>query len=259
MNYLMRFRPCIDIHDGKVKQIVGSTLSPDLQGPLTNFETDLSPAYFAGIYKRDSVAGGHVIMLGKGNEVAAIEALQAFPGGLQIGGGINPLNASSFLDAGASHVIVTSYVFHDGAVHWDRLKELKNAVGKSRLVIDLSCKKINGGYYVVTDRWQKITKTVLSRAVFTELDKYCDEFLIHAADVEGMQGGIDSELVALLGDTSTIAVTYAGGIRSIGDLEQIKFLGKDQVDATIGSALDLFGGKMSYTEVVKWFNDNSNP
>ncbi len=252
----MRFRPCIDIHDGKVKQIVGSTLSDDSQGPLTNFETDLSPAHYANIYKKDNMAGGHVIMLGKGNDAAAIEALQAFPGGLQIGGGINPLNASRFLDAGASHVIVTSYVFHDGVVHWDHLKELKNAVGKSRLVIDLSCKMINGVYYVVTDRWQKFTTTVLSQVVFSELDKYCDEFLIHAADVEGMRGGIDSELVTLLGEISTIAVTYAGGIRSIDDLEQIKILGKDLVDATIGSALDLFGGKMNYAEVVKWFVDN---
>jgi phosphoribosylformimino-5-aminoimidazole carboxamide ribotide isomerase len=249
----MKFRPCIDIHDGKVKQIVGSTLSDGIQGPQTNFETDLSAAYYAEIYKKDNITGGHVIMLGKGNESAAIGALQAFQGGLQIGGGINPQNASVFLDAGASHVIVTSYVFHDGAIDWKCLGDLEKAVGKARLVIDLSCKKKDGVYYVVTDRWQNFTTTALSPEVFQKLEMHCDEFLIHAADVEGKQGGIDSELVQDLAGFSSRPITYAGGIRSIDDLELISVLGKDFIDATIGSALDLFGGPLRYTDVVKWF------
>jgi phosphoribosylformimino-5-aminoimidazole carboxamide ribotide isomerase len=249
----MKFRPCIDIHDGKVKQIVGSSLTDGPHKPLTNFETDLSPAHFASIYKKDSLYGGHVIMLGKGNEAAAIEALKAFPGGLQIGGGINPQNASRFLDVGASHIIVTSYVFKDGVIHWDRLEDLKQVVGKKRLVIDLSCKKKDDRYFVVTDRWQNFTSTVVSVETFSKLEKFCDEFLIHAADVEGKQGGIDQELVALLGDASAIPITYAGGIRSIDDLELTCSLGKGRVDATIGSALDLFGGALNYSDVVQWF------
>lgn len=253
----MKFRPCIDIHDGKVKQIVGSTLSDGTQGPQTNFETDLSAAYYAGIYKKDNLTGGHVIMLGKGNESAAIGALQAFQGGLQIGGGINPQNASGFLDAGASHVIVTSYVFHDGVIDWIRLEELEKTVGKAHLVIDLSCKKKDGEYFVVTDRWQKFTTTTLSPEVFRELEMHCDEFLIHAADVEGKQGGIDSELVQNLAEFSSRPITYAGGIRSIDDLELVSVLGKGSVDATIGSALDLFGGPLKYADVVKWFSANS--
>ena len=251
----MKFRPCIDIHDGKVKQIVGSTLSDALEGPQTNFETDLSAAYYAEFYKKDNITGGHVIMLGKGNESAAIGALKAFRGGLQIGGGINPQNAAGFLDAGASHVIVTSYVFHDGTLDWARLRELETAVGKAHLVIDLSCKKKDGQYYAVTDRWQKFTSTVLSAEVFRKLEMYCDEFLIHAADVEGKQGGIDSELVKKLAEFSSLPITYAGGIRSIDDLELIRVLGKGSVDATIGSALDLFGGPLRYSDVVKWFSE----
>jgi phosphoribosylformimino-5-aminoimidazole carboxamide ribotide isomerase len=250
----MKFRPCIDIHDGKVKQIVGSSLFDGPHKPVTNFETDLSPAYYASIYKKDALYGGHVIMLGKGNEFAAIEALKAFPGGLQVGGGINPQNASRYLDASASHIIVTSYVFKDGIIHWDRLEELKQTVGKNRLVIDLSCKKKDGSYFVVTDRWQNFTTTTLSADTFSKLESYCDEFLIHAADVEGKQGGIDQELVILLGKFTTIPITYAGGIRSIEDLELTYSLGEGHVDATIGSALDLFGGALSYSAVVQWFN-----
>jgi len=249
----MNFRPCIDLHDGKVKQIVGSTLSDNCASLKTNFETDLPPSHYAGIYKRDNIRGGHVIMLGKGNEAAARSALQAFPGGLQVGGGINPQNAVDFLDDGASHVIVTSYVFHDGVIDWTRLNGLCCVTGKKRLVLDLSCKKRDGEYFVVTDRWQKFTSTVLSADIFSKLEKYCDEFLIHAADVEGRQGGIDTELVESLSDISERPVTYAGGIRSLDDLESVLTLGKGRVDATIGSALDLFGGPLSYDTVVAWF------
>jgi phosphoribosylformimino-5-aminoimidazole carboxamide ribotide isomerase len=249
----MRFRPCIDIHEGKVKQIVGSTLSDNSQkGPVTNFVTDLPPAHFAQLYKKDNLAGGHVIMLGKGNESAAVEALASFQDGLQVGGGINAENAGWYLDRGASHVIITSYVFSGAAVHWDRLESLKSTVGKNRLVLDLSCKKKDGLYFVVTDRWQKFTDVKLDRENFDKLAAYCDEFLIHAADVEGKRGGIDEELVELLATNVSIPSTYAGGVRSIDDLEVVKALGKNRIDATVGSALDIFGGDLSYLEVVKW-------
>lgn len=249
----MNFRPCIDLHNGKVKQIVGSTLTDESANLTTNFETDLPSSYFAGIYKKDTITGGHVIMLGKGNEEAARSALTTFPGGLQVGGGINTLNAKSYLDDGASHVIVTSYVFHDGYIDWARIRELADTIGKNRLVLDLSCKKRDGHYFVVTDRWQKFTDTVIGRDIFAQLEDYCDEFLVHAADVEGKQGGIDTGLVSLLSNVSLKPITYAGGIRSISDLEEIRVTGKGHLDATIGSALDLFGGTLKYTDVVKWF------
>ena len=249
----MNFRPCIDLHDGRVKQIVGSTLS-DEQGKLTtNFETDLPSSYFAEIYKKDTIFGGHIIMLGSGNEDAARSALRAFPGGLQVGGGINSLNAASYLDDGASHVIVTSYVFHDGYIDWTRIRELAGTIGKKRLVLDLSCKKRDGHYFVVTDRWQKFTETMIDREIFAQLEDFCDEFLVHAADVEGKQGGIDTGLVSILSSVTSKPLTYAGGIRLMRDLEEIKVTGKGRLDATIGSALDLFGGPLKYADVVKWF------
>jgi phosphoribosylformimino-5-aminoimidazole carboxamide ribotide isomerase len=249
----MRFRPCIDIHEGKVKQIVGSTLSDNpQQGPVTNFETDLPPSHYARLYKKDNLTGGHVIMLGKGNESAAVEALMSFQGGLQVGGGINTENAAWYLDRGASHVIITSYVFSGSIVHWDNLELLKSTFGKNRLVLDLSCKKRDGKYFVVTDRWQKFTDVELNDKNFNKLAAYCDEFLIHAADVEGKRGGIDEELLELLAANVSIPSTYAGGIRSIDDLELVKVLGKNRIDATIGSALDIFGGDLSFLEVVKW-------
>jgi phosphoribosylformimino-5-aminoimidazole carboxamide ribotide isomerase len=251
----MNFRPCIDLHDGKVKQIVGSTLTDEPGKLSTNFETDLPSSYFAEIYKRDNISGGHVIMLGKGNEDAARCALRAFPGGLQVGGGINTLNAGAYLDDGASHVIVTSYVFHDGYIDWTRIRELAGTIGKKRLVLDLSCKKRDGHYFVVTDRWQKFTDTIINRGIFAELEDYCDEFLVHAADVEGKQGGIDTELVSVLSDVTSKPLTYAGGVRLLSDLEQIRVTGKGRLDATIGSALDLFGGMLKYTDVVKWFRE----
>ncbi len=251
----MNFRPCIDLHNGKVKQIVGSTLTDESMNLTTNFETDLPSSYFAGIYKKDNIIGGHVIMLGKGNEEAARSALKAFPGGLQVGGGINTLNAKSYLDDGASHVIVTSYVFHDGYIDWVRIRELADTIGKNRLVLDLSCKKRDGQYFVVTDRWQKFTDTIIGRDIFAQLEDYCDEFLVHAADVEGKQGGIDTGLVSLLSDVSLKPVTYAGGVRLLSDLEEIRVIGKGRLDATIGSALDLFGGALKYTDVVKWFRE----
>ncbi len=254
----MKFHPCIDIHEGKVKQIVGSTLSDKENRLVTNFQSDLSPAYYAEIYKNDNLTGGHVIMLGKGNETAAIQALNAYPGGLQVGGGIKPQNAFIYLDAGASHVIVTSYVFSEGKVQWERLEHFSKTVGKRKLVLDLSCKKREGQYFVVTNRWQNFTELTLSSDTFGALANYCDQFLVHAADVEGKKEGIDEELVYLLARYSPIPVTYAGGVSSISDLERIRDSGDFKVDVTIGSALDLFGGNLKYKDVISWFHQNTH-
>jgi len=250
----MRFRPCIDIHDGKVKQIVGGTLSDSHadNALVTNFETDLSPAHFASLYKKDNLRGGHVIMLGPGNEEAAVNALSAWVGGMHVGGGINPQNAMRFLDAGASHVIVTSYVFRDGVIKWEKLDELLTVVPKERLVLDLSCRVSDGDYVVVTDRWQKLTKEKLSDRLLTHLSKYCDEFLIHAADVEGLKQGVDRTLIQLLTDISPIPAVYAGGVRNLDDMDVIDRLGGGRIDATVGSSLDIFGGSLPYKDVVAW-------
>ena len=248
----MKFRPCIDIHSGKVKQIVGSTLDDKAQRLITNFESDLAPSWYAGLYKKDQLSGGHVIMLGAGNKEAAIDALKAYPGGLQIGGGINLDNAAGFIDSGASHVIVTSFVFKDGIVHWDNLKKISKVTGKKRLVLDLSCTKKDGLYLIVTDKWQKMTSVSLCSQLFEKMSRFCDEFLIHATDFEGKKEGIDEELVSLLADLSPIQVTYAGGVRSIDDLEKIRIAGCGKIDVTIGSALDLFGGNLEYKKIVEW-------
>jgi phosphoribosylformimino-5-aminoimidazole carboxamide ribotide isomerase len=241
----MAFRPCIDLKDGRVVQIVGGTLSDSGDGVVTNFVSERSPAEFAALYKRDSLTGGHVIMLGAGNDEPARAALAAYPGGLQIGGGINPGNAVEWLEAGASHVIVTSYVFQDGEVNWDRLHEMEQVVGKSHLVIDLSCRRgADGHYYVATNRWQTVTSVRLSQETIAQFEAHCDELLIHAADVEGQCRGIDEHLVALLGDWVTIPTTYAGGAKDLSDIERVSQLSKGKVDLTIGSALDIFGGSL---------------
>ena len=245
------FRPCIDLHEGRVKQIVGGTLSDDAASLRTNFVAEQSAAWFADLYRRDGLKGGHVIMLGPGNETAAREGLGAYPGGLHVGGGINLENARTWLEAGASHVIVTSWVFRDGALDWDRLRALVAAIGKDRLVLDLSCRRRGADYYVVTDRWQKFTELTLSRETLERLAASCDEFLIHAADVEGLCRGIDSELVVKLADWTPIPTTYAGGAKSIADLEEVTRVGRGRVDLTIGSALDIFGGSgVKYADVV---------
>jgi phosphoribosylformimino-5-aminoimidazole carboxamide ribotide isomerase len=276
------FRPCIDLHEGKVKQIVGGTLG-DAGGPRTNFASDRSAAWYAELYKRDSLRGGHVIMLGPGNEAEARAALAAYPGGLQIGGGVNAENARRWLEAGASHVIVTSWVFREGRVDWARLNQLVETVGKSRLVLDLSCRRppltrpsatlspiggegrvrgqrvtgnvndepVSGSYFVVTDRWQKFTELEISADTLQTLAGSCAEFLIHAVDVEGLCRGIDRELVAKLGAWSPIPTTYAGGASSIADLDEVARLAKGKIDLTIGSALDIFGGKgVRYEDAV---------
>lgn len=250
------FRPCIDLHEGKVKQIVGGTLGAGAADLRTNFVSERSSAYYAGLYRKDGLKGGHVIMLGPGNEAAAREALKAYPGGLQVGGGINSENAVEYLDAGASHVIVTSYVFQGGKVDWSRLVSLVNIVGKDRLVLDLSCRIRNGQYFVVTDRWQKFTDLTLSKATLEKLALYCDEFLVHAVDVEGLCRGIDKRLVMNLGEWTPIPVTYAGGANSLNDLEEVTRLGLGRVDLTIGSALNIFGGSGVQYEDAVAFNRN---
>lgn len=239
----MKFRPCIDLHDGKVKQIVGSTLSDSDRASLaTNFVAEQPPAFYAEMYRRDKLSGGHVIMLGPGNEAAAIEALAAWPGGLQLGGGITADNAAAWLDRGAAAVIVTSYVFRDGQVLEERLQQLVRAVGRHRLVLDLSCRWRDGRYLVVTDRWQKFTSLAVDAASLDYFSQFCSEFLIHAVDVEGKCAGVAEDLLELLAAASPLPTTYAGGVGSMADLHRIRELGCDRLDATIGSALDIFGG-----------------
>ncbi|MEE1086957.1 MAG: phosphoribosylformimino-5-aminoimidazole carboxamide ribotide isomerase [Schaedlerella sp.] len=252
----MKFRPCIDIHNGKVKQIVGGTLLDQGDQAQTNFASELDASYYAEKYKKDRLKGGHIIMLNaktseyfEATKRQALLALAAYPQGMQIGGGITAENAKEYLEAGASHVIVTSYVFKDGKIDWENLGKLKEAVGKEKIVLDLSCRKKEGCYYIVTDRWQKFTEVCLSEEVLDMLTGYCDEFLIHGVDVEGKAGGIEKELVELLGRWNKIPVTYAGGIGSMEQLEQFREISGGNIDFTIGSALDLFGGNIPYENV----------
>ena len=247
----MRFRPCIDLRGGRVVQIVGATLTAGSE-PTTNFASDRSPAFYAAMYRDDALPGGHVIALGPGNHDAALTALAAYPGGMQMGGGVTPENAEVYLEAGASHVIVTSYVFRDGRVDMARLETLAAAVGTQRLVLDLSCRQRAGAYWVVTDRWQRFTDVRVDGRTLERLAAYCDEFLVHGVDVEGQRVGVEADLVRLLGDDSPLPVTYAGGAKSLDDLERVKALGSGRVDLTIASALDVFGGSVPYREVVAW-------
>jgi phosphoribosylformimino-5-aminoimidazole carboxamide ribotide isomerase len=253
------FRPCIDLHEGKVKQLVGGTLSDDSSRVKTNFVAEHTAFWYAGLYKKDNLRGGHVIMLGPGNETEARAALRAFPGGMQIGGGINAENAREWLDSGASHVIVTSWVFRDGNVDWERLKQLSKAVGKDRLVIDLSCRRRDDDYFVVTDRWQKFTEVKLSADSVRKFADWCSEFLVHAVDVEGLCHGIDQELVSRLAEWASSPTTYAGGASSLADLELVTRLGEGKIDLTIGSALDIFGGSgVRYLDLIEFNRRWSN-
>ena len=248
------FRPCIDLHEGKVKQIVGSTLESEPAKLRTNFVADRPAAWFAGLYRRDGLQGGHVIMLGPGNEEQARAALKVYPGGLQLGGGVNANNARGWLDAGASHVIVTSWVFQEGKLDWPRLKNLVDQIGRERLVLDLSCRQRGGDYFVATERWQKFTEIRVSAEQLELLSGWCAEFLVHAVDVEGLCRGIDENLVECLGNWSPIPCTYAGGANSLKDLERVTRLGQGRVDLTIGSALDIFGGSLVRYEDAVAFN-----
>ncbi|MEA4861751.1 MAG: phosphoribosylformimino-5-aminoimidazole carboxamide ribotide isomerase [Victivallaceae bacterium] len=245
---MSRFRPCIDLHAGRVKQMVGGTLGDEKE--LTNFVSERSPAYYAELYRADNLNGGHIIKLGPGNDDAAREALAAWPGGMHIGGGVNAANARNWLDAGAEKVIVTSCAFKNGMVDWDSISALVNSVGRDRLVLDLSCRKRNGKYFVVTDLWRKFTNVEVTPGMLEEFSRVCSEFLIHAVDVEGRQSGVDCDLIALLARFSPIPTTYAGGIRNFADIDLVEFAGADIIDYTVGSALNIFGGKLSYKDVV---------
>ncbi len=258
----MKFRPCIDIHNGKVKQIIGGSLLDEGNHAKENFVATQDAAFYARLYKNSNIFGGHIILLNKAGttyyeeDVAQAKlALREFPGGLQIGGGITAENAESFLESGASHVIVTSYVFRDGRVDYNRLEKLVSVVGKNRLVLDLSCRKKGNEYYIVTDRWQKFTNEIISGDTLEVLQNYADEFLVHAVDVEGKANGVETELVSMLSRYVSIPITYAGGVGSYRDIEVIRTLGKGRLNVTIGSALDLFGGSLEYNKVIKMMDD----
>lgn len=253
----MEFRPCIDIHNGKVKQIVGGSLKDLGDQAQENFVSEQDAVFYAKLYEKNNLKGGHIILLNasdspyyEATKKQAIAALSAYPGGLQIGGGINAENAAEYLKAGASHVIVTSYVFREGRIDYDRLDRLVQAVGKEHLVLDVSCKRVGEQYLVVTDRWQKLTEEAVDEALLEKLSAYCDEFLIHAVDVEGKAQGIEQELVKTIGSHNGNPITYAGGVHSMEDLCLLKKLGQNRMNVTIGSALDLFGGSMKWEEVL---------
>lgn len=254
----MEFRPCIDIHNGKVKQIVGGSLRDRGDRARENFVSARDAAYYAEIYRNAGIRGGHVILL-NGRESSrypdtkrqALGALAAYPGGLQVGGGIGEDNALEFLEAGASHVIVTSYVFHDGEVDYGRLRSLSRTVGRERLVLDVSCRRTEGEYRVVTDRWQRLTGERVCAELLDRLSEYCAEFLVHGVDVEGKNRGIEKPLARMLGEWGKIPVTYAGGVHSYEDIELLRRLGRDRVHVTVGSALDLFGGELSFEEIQR--------
>lgn len=253
----MEFRPCIDIHNGKVKQIIGGTLKDQGDLAAENFVSEQDAPFYAKLYQSYGIRGGHIILLNgkdsphyEATKLQALAALQVYPGGMQVGGGITAENAHEFLRAGASHVIVTSYVFRDGKVDYERLEKLVQAVGKEHLVLDLSCRKKDGAYYIVTDRWQKFTEERVTVELLDRLYQYADEFLIHAVDVEGKASGIERELVELLGSWNRIPVTYAGGIGSFQNLEELAEWGQHHLNYTIGSALDLFGGTMKFEDVL---------
>ena len=250
------FRPCIDLHQGQVKQIVGGSLTDS--GADTNFISSHDAAYYAQLYREHNLTGGHVIALGPNNQEQVLQALAAYPNGMQFGGGVNLENAAEYLKAGASHVIVTSYLFENGHFSWPRLEAIKAEVGAEHLVLDLSCRKTAEGWMIATNRWQTVTATAVDQQTLAELEKHCAEFLVHAADVEGLQAGIDQQLVSLLGNCCTIPVTYAGGARSLEDLQLVQSLSNGAVDLTIGSALDIFGGSgVTLEACINWNQSQS--
>lgn len=258
---MMKFRPCIDIHNGKVKQIVGGSLRDEGDQAAENFVSHQDGAYFARLYQDYGLLGGHVIMLNPASSPyypetkrQALLALENFPGGLQVGGGIHAGNAQEFLNAGASHVIVTSYVFSDGKISYENLEKISRVTGPEHLVLDLSCRRKGDDYYIVTDRWQKFTEVPFTVETLQELGQYCDEYLIHAVDVEGKARGIEEEVVRRLAQYTEHPVTYAGGVGSMDDLRKLESLGGGHVDVTVGSALDLFGGSLPFTEILAFCN-----
>ena len=260
----MEFRPCIDIHNGRVKQIVGSSLRDQGDAARENFVSQQDGAFYAHLYKEQNICGGHIILLNsveseyyEATRKQALLALKEYPGGLQVGGGITADNAASFIEAGASAVIVTSYVFRDGKINYENLDKLVQAVGREHVVLDLSCRYREDGYYIVTDRWQKFTDEKIDRELLDRLADSCAEFLVHAVDVEGKSSGIETDLVRLLGEWGKIPITYAGGVHSFEDLDAIYRLGNNRLNVTIGSALDLFGGPMSYEKVIQYVKERA--
>ena len=250
---IMKFRPCIDIHNGKVKQIVGGSLKDQGDQAAENFVSEQDAAFYAELYKKAGLKGGHVILLNgkdspnyEATKAQALLALKKYSGGLQIGGGICPENVAEYLEAGASHVIVTSYVFKNGVISWENLEKIRDAAGKEHLVLDLSCRKKDGNYYIVTDRWQKFTEETVTLELMEKLGSYCDEFLVHAVDVEGKAHGVETELAELLGQYTAHPVTYAGGVGSMADIEELRRAGQGRLDVTVGSALDIFGGSIPF-------------
>lgn len=253
----MKFRPCIDIHNGHVVQIVGSSLRDENDSAQNNFVSEKDSAYYANLYKEHGLSGGHIIILnGKDSEyyeatkAEAVKALQTYKGGMQIGGGITDKNAEEYILAGASHIIVTSYVFSDGKICYNNLNRLNSAVGREHICLDVSCRMRNGKYYVVTDRWQKFTDVVLDENLIVNLSEYCDELLVHAVDVEGKKAGINEQIAGIL-EKSPIPVTYAGGISSLDDIAKIRSIGNNKIDFTIGTALNIFGGDLDLMEVIR--------
>lgn len=254
----MHFRPCIDIHNGKVKQIVGGSLKDQGDFAKENFVSEMDAGFYANLYQQKELKGGHIILLNgkdspyyEATKKQALLALQTYPQGLQIGGGITPENAEEYLNAGAQKVIVTSYVFQDGQVNFENLEKLKKTVGKEYLVLDLSCRKKEDQYWIVTNRWQNFTQVALTTENIDLLKEYASEFLIHAVDVEGKAQGIEEQVVSILEkEMKDLSVTYAGGVRSMEDLKTLYRLGKGKIDVTVGSALDIFGGTLVFEDVV---------
>lgn len=252
---ILNFRPCIDLHQGKVKQVVGETLHDNV---IENFVSELDSSYYAKMFQQDHIHGGHVIKLGEGNEAAAEKALQAYPGGLQLGGSVTAENAARYLEQGASHVIVTSYIFKDGRLNEKHLSRILSEIGKEKLVIDLSCKEKDGRWYVVTNGWKLFSDFEVNQANIIELEQYCSEFLIHAVDVEGKQRGIQEHLAGDLSEWVSIPATYAGGVRSLSDLDRFREITGGQLDITIGSALSIFGGPLAYQDVLNYFSEGKH-
>ncbi len=255
----MRFRPCIDIHNGSVKQIVGGSITGRDDKVIENFVSGQDAAFYANMYKEMGISGGHIVILNDINspyydltKEQALLALEAYKGGMQVGGSIDPKNALGYLEAGASHVIVTSYVFHNGIINMDNLTYLCNRVGKERIVLDLSCSKVDGKFFVATNRWQTLTNVEVNEKLFYDLEQYCDEFLVHAVDVEGKSNGIEEDVATILGNLDGMKITYAGGISSFEDLDKLKAIGKGKIDFTVGSALDIFGGTMDFKKVCAY-------
>lgn len=255
----MRFRPCIDIHNGSVKQIVGGSITGRDDKVIENFVSEQDAAFYANMYKEMGISSGHIVILNDINspyydltKEQALLALEAYKGGMQVGGSIDPKNALGYLEAGASHVIVTSYVFHNGIINMDNLTYLCNRVGKERIVLDLSCRKVDGKFFVATNRWQTLTNVEVNEKLFYDLEQYCDEFLVHAVDVEGKSNGIEEDVATILGNLDGMKITYAGGISSFEDLDKLKVIGKGKIDFTVGSALDIFGGTMDFKKVCAY-------